>query len=182
MPHLFIETIAKTAPPIDTGDAQRRWTPIEIPGSGVELSFGRFEVQHGRWFFLAHSTTVVLNGADEPWGIIAIDHGDEITVTMSDGSRRRLCFSSEEIVRVEPCAIVGGRCARCDQTIDVDSPAARCVGCRTWFHMTDRLPCFTYAERCHRCDAPTRLSDELQWWPAIPPRVGADRGSDRRSS
>ena len=116
-----------------------------------------------RWVLLA-GPSVRVNGDPAVAGIVALRDRDEIC---TDG--RHLVFSTETLAVVVP--FVGGDretlCPRCRLEIVDATPSVACPQCGTWYHqdVARELLCWTYSERCARCDQPTALDAGYRWTP-----------------
>jgi uncharacterized protein YbaR (Trm112 family) len=118
----------------------------------------------GSWVLIAApGFEVRVNGAAVPLGIRVLADRDEIS-TDEGGA---IYFSTENLARVEPFPGAQNRlfCPRCKQAVETDHPAVRCPQCGVWYHQTDELPCWTYAQHCALCDQSTQLSAGYRWTP-----------------
>jgi hypothetical protein len=84
-------------------------------------------------------------------------------------------FSTETLAAVEAFPGTGRAvfCGRCRQKIEAGTPAVCCPGCGIWYHQdesaslaeSERLPCWTYTEKCAFCGHPTALETGFAWTP-----------------
>lgn len=103
-------------------------------------------------------------------GLRVLADRDEIWM---DGLARY--FSTETLAAVEafPGAERAVFCGRCRQKIEPGTPAVCCPGCNIWYHQdesaslpeSERLPCWTYSEKCAYCGHPTALDMGFAWTP-----------------
>jgi hypothetical protein len=134
-------------------------TTVE-PDGDIPL-LARMDAAGGAWVLLG-SATVRVNGRGALGAIRVLDDRDEIRV-----ARHRIYFSDEVLPCVEPFpgADAPLYCPRCKLEVPVGEPAVRCR-CQVWLHQTAELPCYTYADRCPACSAPTSLEARYSWSPA----------------
>jgi hypothetical protein len=103
-------------------------------------------------------------------GLCVLGDRDEIRM----GGELRY-FSTETLASVEafPGAERAVFCGRCRQKIEAGTPAVCCPGCGIWYHQdesanlaeSERLPCWTYSEKCAFCGHPTALDTVFAWTP-----------------
>jgi len=121
------------------------------------------ERSEGVWILLVpRGLRVRVNGILDRTGIRVLRDRDEI---VAEGAGR-LFFSTEERRAVIPFPETAEPtfCARRRQAIVPGTPAVRC-GCGLWHHESTELPCWTYADRCSGCPAPTDLDGGFRWSP-----------------
>jgi hypothetical protein len=106
---------------------------------------------------------VRINGAPVPLGLAILSDRDELRFP---GANPRF-FSTESLAHVEPFpeGAGHGRCPRCKQGIESGSAAVRCPCCGLWYHASDELPCWTYADRCAGCPQITATDAGFRWTP-----------------
>ena len=106
---------------------------------------------------------VRINGLRLSLGIQTVADRDEIHV---DGIGS-FYFSTESLARIEP--LQGGAenlyCPRCKQLIESGSLAVKCPQCHTFYHQSEELPCWAYAETCALCPQTTNLNAGFRWTP-----------------
>jgi hypothetical protein len=104
-----------------------------------------------------------VNGAPVLMGITTLADRDEIRVA----GARSFFFATETLAGVAPFPAGGPRgfCPRCKQQIEAGAPAVACPRCALWYHQSDTLPCWTYAERCSACAQATALDTGFSWTP-----------------
>ncbi|MBN1421524.1 MAG: hypothetical protein JXP34_22315 [Planctomycetes bacterium] len=115
------------------------------------------------WILLApRGSAIRINGVPDGMGMHILRDRDEI---LAPGAGR-LFFSTERRPEIVPYPETEGPrfCARCRQAIAAGTPAVRCA-CGLWHHESAGLPCWTYAERCSGCPAPTSLDGRFRWSP-----------------
>lgn len=121
------------------------------------------------WVILAAAGCGVrVNGVPLVLGLRVLDHRDEILLpAATPGEPCRFYFSTERLARVEPFPAPNGpaTCARCKQPINPGDPAVQCPSCGVWHHQSEKWPCWTYSDRCARCDTPTDLDGDYRWTP-----------------
>jgi hypothetical protein len=106
---------------------------------------------------------VRVNGQPLCTGIRVLQDRDELYV---DGLGRAF-FSAERRTCVVPFAAAArpATCPRCKQVIVEHAAAVQCPQCRIWYHQSDELPCWQYAERCALCDQSTAMEAGFRWSP-----------------
>lgn len=135
-----------------------RVVPVAVPVA--------VEEEH-QWAVLARprpqTSRVYINGWPLLSGLTILRDGDEIRV----GAQDACFFSTERLARVEalPACDPAPACPRCKQPIDTGSPAVDCPQCDVWYHETESLPCWRYAETCALCDQPTDFEAGYLWTP-----------------
>jgi hypothetical protein len=98
-----------------------------------------------------------------PSGIRVLSHRDELRLT---GVAGRAFFSLEGFARVDPFAgVEGSRCPRCQQPIELETPAVCCPQCRVWHHESEEFSCWTYSATCALCNQPTEFEAGFRWTP-----------------
>jgi hypothetical protein len=112
---------------------------------------------------LAGDADVRVNGFAPVAGMRVLQDRDEIRI----GGAQPLFFSAETLAHIEefPGAERAVFCGRCRQPMKKGEPAVRCPGCGIWYHQTESLPCWTYAETCGFCPHPTALDAGFGWIP-----------------
>ena len=106
-----------------------------------------------------------LNGTALVTGIQMLSHRDELRLA---GVAGRAFFSIEGLARVAPFdGLEGSRCPRCQQPIELGTPAVRCPQprCGVWHHESEEFGCWTYSRTCSFCDQPTALDGGFRWTP-----------------
>jgi hypothetical protein len=120
------------------------------------------------WVLIAGAgPDVRVNGDAMLLGVRVLTDRDEISVA----GVGELFFSTESLARVEEFTgdLTGATpaiyCPRCRQTIDEGVSAVKCPQCGVWYHETEDLNCWTYAETCALCPQPTDLDAGFRWTP-----------------
>ena len=117
-----------------------RWVVVHTPGSALRI-----------------------NGTALATGIRVLSHRDELRQA---GIAGRVFFSLEGLAHVAPFdGVEGSRCPRCQQPIELGSPAVRCPQCGVWHHESEEYGCWTYSPTCSLCDQPTELEGGFRWTP-----------------
>ena len=123
---------------VSSGD--ERWVVVHTPGSALRA-----------------------NGTALATGIRVLSHRDELRQA---GIAGRVFFSLEGLAQVVPFdGVEGSRCPRCQQPIELGSPAVRCPQCGVWHHESEEFGCWTYSPTCSLCDQPTELEGGFRWTP-----------------
>jgi hypothetical protein len=133
-------------------------------GAGAALLLRSRGPEGDVWLVMSASPNGVrLNGGSLHTGIRALRDHDELLV---DGLGR-VFFSTEQLARIEPFpgAQRAAFCPRCKQEIDTHCQSVRCPHCGVWYHQSEELPCWTYAQTCALCDQPTDLGAGYRWTP-----------------
>jgi uncharacterized protein YbaR (Trm112 family) len=106
---------------------------------------------------------VRINGVQLALGVQRVADRDEINIE----GLGTLYFSTESLARIEPFpgAAQDLYCPRCKQAIESGSAAVKCPQCRTWYHQTEELPCWSYSETCALCPQTTDLKAGFRWTP-----------------
>ena len=137
-------------------------TAVLGDASAVLLRFGR---RDGVWALIGggQGPDIRVNGMALRTGIRILADRDEIVV----GDRVSIYFSTEELAAVESLPETGNEpfCPRCKQRISSHSPVVRCPKCGVFYHQSQDLPCWTYADVCALCPHPTALDVGYQWTP-----------------
>ncbi len=166
MPQMFVQT------------AEQLWAPVALREDSYELRALLVSAVSGGAagpLVAAVSARVVSfrDGAVERWMVVAgpdaqlrvngiplgavgarvLGDRDELAIP-GVGSAYYSTESLAEVVDFPGLARVV-LCGRCRQEVVRGHPAARCVGCGTWYHETPELKCFTYSEICNYCPAAT---------------------------
>jgi hypothetical protein len=116
------------------------------------------------WALVASMDSKVrVNGCAVSAGLRVLADRDEIQT----GEAPRFFFSNESPAAVVefPVSDRAVFCGRCRQQMEVGSPAVCCPGCGVWYNQSADLPCWTYAEKCNFCGAPTALDSGFAWSP-----------------
>jgi hypothetical protein len=76
-------------------------------------------------------------------------------------------YSGEEPAAVQPFpgSPQATFCVRCKTETQPGRPAVRCPGCKSWYHQSDELGCWTIANVCFLCGKATALDGALTWSP-----------------
>ncbi len=157
-------------------DEQGQWEPVAsnddtvdlrgVLGPAVAPEIGAAAVVMKR----GEERILISNGREGVWvngeplvlGIRALRDRDAIRI----GARRTAFFSTEALPRITPFPQPHpAPCARCMTDVVPDSPAVKCPKCGAWHHQSDEFPCWTYTEKCARCDQPTALDGQYHWNP-----------------
>jgi len=173
MPHLWVK------------NDEDRWAVLPLEADGFELSTNRPRplpklpandsalkavlLRHTRdeetsWVLIAgREREVRLNGVHLALGVQCVADRDEITVPGAG----TFYFSTESLARVEsfPDANQALYCPRCKQSLEPGKSGVNCPQCRTWYHQTEDLPCWSYAETCALCPQVTDLNAGFRWTP-----------------
>lgn len=106
---------------------------------------------------------VRINGMSLALGVRVVSDKDEIFVE-GVGS---LYFSTESLAHVESFkgALQMLYCPRCKQEVKAETPAVKCPQCGVWYHQSEELPCWAYAETCALCPQLTDLDAGYRWTP-----------------
>ncbi|MDQ2974753.1 MAG: hypothetical protein M3R69_04975 [Acidobacteriota bacterium] len=116
------------------------------------------------WVLIAGAKSGVrVNGMGLLLGVRVVADRDEICVK-GVGT----CFFSTEslaAIRAFPGAEHQIYCPRCRQGIEKESTAVQCPQCNVWYHQSEDLPCWTYAERCALCPQTTDPEAGYRWTP-----------------
>lgn len=118
------------------------WAAVHTPGSALRV-----------------------NGTALVTGIRVLSHRDELRLA---GVAGRVFFSLEGLAAVVPfVGVEGSRCPRCQQPIELGSPAVRCPNpqCGVWHHESEEFGCWTYSPTCALCDQSTDLEGGFRWTP-----------------
>ena len=175
MAQLFIEDgFEWTVAPLDGGayalrsDAEPALRPQLVSngevGSGPVIERAPDPSGEETWVVL-HSpgSALRINGTRFSTGIRVLSHRDELRLM---GVAGRAFFSLEGFARVDSFAgIEGSRCPRCQQPIELGTPAVRCPQCGVWHHESEEFGCWTYSTTCSLCDQPTELEAGFRWTP-----------------
>ncbi len=116
------------------------------------------------WMIIAgHGSGISINGIPLFHGIRTLRDRDEIRWS-PDGF---VFFSSEELAAVVDFPQSDRKiiCPRCKQEIGPGTPAVLCPGCKIYYHQSEQLPCYTYAENCGTCTRKTSLGSGYEWTP-----------------
>ena len=116
------------------------------------------------WLLIAGAGhDVHVNGDPTLLGVRMLADRDEINVA----GVGEFFFSTESLAQVEEFAGASQTiyCPRCRQLIDDGAPAVKCPQCGVWYHETDELNCWTYAETCALCPQATDLEAGFRWTP-----------------
>ncbi|MGB9620632.1 MAG: hypothetical protein ACPL7K_09490, partial [Armatimonadota bacterium] len=107
---------------------------------------------------------VQVNGKPDRLGICVLQDRDELFFT---DSRTRIYYTRETPASVTsfPGSDREIRCARCTAPLEPGNPSVRCPGCGLWYHESEELPCWTYAQTCAECGALTSLDGSYTWTP-----------------
>lgn len=146
------------------------WSPVMLDARGAELDRGRVLLRcaplaDDAWVLLAApGTDVAVNGDAPIAGLAVLRDRDAIR---SGGEV--VFFAARDAAAVETLD-VGAMdddvaCARCRRRLADGAIVVRCPACRAVHHQDDRLPCWTYAERCAACVEPATLDDAPRWSP-----------------
>lgn len=111
---------------------------------------------------LAPDAPIRVNGRSVLAGLCVLADRDAI---LAGGAQ--FFFSAESLAVIEPLPRTDRPifCSRCQQKIEVGSPAVRCPNCGAWYCQSEALPCWTYAPTCTHCPQPTALDLGLKWTP-----------------
>jgi hypothetical protein len=150
--------ISLRTPPL--ADAADRSRPLILRASHPSCSGDE------QWVVVnAPGRVLRINGMALATGIRVLSHRDELRVA---GLAGRVFFSLEGLARVVPFdGLEGSRCPRCQQAIELGSPAVRCPQprCGVWHHESEEFRCWTYSPTCALCDQPTELDAGFRWTP-----------------
>lgn len=116
------------------------------------------------WVLVSGPERVVrVNGAALALGVQRVADRDEIQVE----GVGTLYFSTESLARIEPFPAGDESlyCPRCKQAVESGSSAVKCPQCRTWYHQSEELPCWSYSETCVLCPQITDLKAGFRWTP-----------------
>jgi len=116
------------------------------------------------WALIASPDSAVrVNSRALPAGLYVLADRDEIRT----GDGIQYFFSTESLATVVafPGAERPVYCGRCREPIEAGAPAVCCPGCGIWYHQSEELPCWTYAEKCNFCPSPTALNNGFSWTP-----------------
>jgi len=111
----------------------------------------------------ANDSGVRVNSRAVIAGLCVLSDRDEIRL----GNGVQYFYSTESLAEVVafPGAERAVYCARCRELIEKNAPAVCCPGCAIWYHQSDELPCWTYAEKCNFCSTFTALTSGFTWTP-----------------
>ena len=149
------------------GNAAR---PVVRPEANAVPSVAPLLVRHGigareQWAIVtrASDARVRVNGEPLFLGVRILNDRDEIRTI----GGTRIFYSTERLAHVEtfPGAAPPIFCPRCKQSILAQTLAVRCPSCHAWYHHTDELPCWTYANSCALCGQSTDFKAGYQWTP-----------------
>ncbi len=106
---------------------------------------------------------VRVNGEFVPLGLTILSDRDELRMP----AQSVRFFSTETLARVEAFPEdARGFCPRCKLALTPGSAAVRCPGsCGLWHHMSDEMPCWTYAPTCAGCEHNTAMDAGFKWTP-----------------
>ena len=116
------------------------------------------------WVLIAgRNREVRMNGAHLALGVQSVADRDEISIE----GVGTVYFSTESLARIEEFAGAAQAlyCPRCKQAVESGTPAVNCPQCRTWYHQSEDLPCWLYAETCALCPQATDLDAGFRWTP-----------------
>lgn len=105
-----------------------------------------------------------VNGAALVTGVRVLRDRD--AVGLGEGGLIFYSTDRQAVVEVLPERRAGARCGRCQTVIEAGAMAVACPVCRTLHHQTEALFCWTYLERCSRCDRLT-AEGEFGWSPEV---------------
>ena len=174
MAHLWIKDETNrwcVMPLVDEAFALSQNPPLRLESlQGNDESVSRALLMRGRngqasaWLLIAAAGhDVRVNGDATLLGVRVLADRDEINVA----GVGEFFFSTESLARVESFA--GSTqtiyCPRCRQVIDEGAPTVKCPQCSVWYHQTEELNCWTYAETCALCPQPTDLDAGFRWTP-----------------
>ena len=162
-------------------DASDEWAVLPLEADALSLDASPPRVADGRegdgepgvlltragaetWVLLSsRAGGVRVNGVPLTLGVRAVADRDEICV---DGAGT-FYFSSETLARVGPFPGAGQTlyCPRCKLGVEAGSPAVKCPQCGVWYHESEELPCWGYAETCALCPQPTDAGAGFRWTP-----------------
>ena len=148
-----------TNPPRLAGDA----TDGGGDASGVVLMRGR-QGDEAFWVLISGGAREVwVNGVALALGVRAVADRDEISV----GRVGTFYFSTESLARVEefPGAAQALYCPRCKLAVERATPSVKCPQCGVWYHQSEELPCWAYAETCALCPQTTDAGAGFRWTP-----------------
>lgn len=151
--------VLTTNPPLPVRDARVTGESV----SKVVLMCDR-RAPDASWVLIAgRERDVRINGSALTLGVRVVADRDEIFVAETG----TLYFSTESLARVE--AFSGAEqalyCPRCKQPVEDGATAVRCPQCRVWYHQSEDLPCWAYAETCALCPQRTALDAGYRWTP-----------------
>jgi uncharacterized protein YbaR (Trm112 family) len=139
-----------------------------LPGATQSVSkvllLRRLRAEEPSWVLISgRERDVRINGAQLTLGVQRVADRDEINI---EGAGT-LYFSTESLARVEsfPDSAQSLYCPRCKQAIESEGAAVRCPQCRTWYHQSEELPCWSYSETCALCPQPADLTAGFRWTP-----------------
>ena len=174
MPHLWIkdETDRWCVMPLDgevftlSEDPPRRLRtePGADEAVSTALLVQQASTNQSRWLLISRQGhAVCVNGDSTTLGVRVLTDRDEINVE----GVGEFFFSTESLARIE--VFTGSAqeiyCPRCRQVLDEGVPAVRCPQCGVWYHETEELNCWRYAETCALCPQPTDLDAGFRWTP-----------------
>ena len=163
MAHLWVSKMNEWKTRELSGDSFQ--LPAAGAGAGALLRRAANGAPEGGWLLLASpGMPVLVNGAPVQLGIRALRDRDEIR----PAGAAPMFFSTEQLMAIEPfTGLPEGKCPRCTRTIEPQSPAVRCAGCKTWYHSTEARSCFCYGEGpiCVVCGADAVVSGDYAWTP-----------------
>ena len=171
-------------------DETERWCVMPLVGEGFALSRNppqRIQSVSDKGESVSQTLLVrSKNGKPSPWvlitaaghdvrvngdatllGVRVLADRDEINVA----GVGELFFSTESLARVEEFngestdTTPAIYCPRCRQLVADGALSVKCPQCGVWYHETDELNCWTYAETCALCPQPTDLDAGFRWTP-----------------
>ncbi len=147
-------------PPLPVSGAQ---ATSESVLKGVLLRRKRREGKDSWVLISGRERAVRINGIALVLGVRVLRERDEIFV---EGAGH-LYFSTESLARVEffPGMSQTLYCPRCKQEVRAEARAVKCPQCDVWYHQSEELPCWTYAEMCALCPQLTDLEAGYRWTP-----------------
>ena len=134
--------------------------------TGVRPSLVAFQdvAGHEDWALLSSvGTDIRVNGAAMRLGLRVLRDRDAIQVK----GRGAMFYSTERLAAVEPFPSTQEAvfCPRCKTAIEAETPGIKCPNCGIWYHHSEDLPCWTYAQWCALCDQQTGLDAGYRWTP-----------------
>jgi hypothetical protein len=152
---------------VDIGSKPPRVLNVDSPGDPSRVAMlVPFSSPNAppEWALLAGPAAAVsANGQPVRTGIHVLSDRDEIRVK----GQPSLFFSTERLARAEPFPGADREilCPRCKQEINKGILAVECPSCLVWYHQSEELPCYTYAEKCATCSHGTSLDAGFSWTP-----------------
>lgn len=144
-------------------------SPVQnLPGAGESVSkvvlLCQKRAGETSWVLVSgRGRDVRINGSNLTLGVQRVTDRDEINIE----GIGTLYFSTESLARTEP--FPNGTqdlyCPRCKQVLENGSFVVKCPQCRTWYHQSEDLPCWSYSETCALCPQPTDLNAGFRWTP-----------------